>query len=88
MCPHLKQRWGGIVDAVVSVTNVADVINDANVISVNLSHLVDEHNNSCQTGQITTIPTGEIATAKRSGGIGVGLRLCAGRGGVATLIRE
>lgn len=87
-CVLISNSGGGIVGAVVSVTNVADVINDANVISVNLSHLVDEHNNSCQTGQITTIPTGEIAEAKRSRGIGVGLRLCAGRGGVATLIRE
>ncbi|MET3369849.1 UNVERIFIED_CONTAM: hypothetical protein ABIE34_003107 [Jeotgalibacillus campisalis] len=86
MCPHLKQR--GIISAVVSVTNVADVISDANVISVNLSHLVDEHNKSCQTGQIATFEMAEIATAKLSACIGIELRLCAGRGGVATLIRE
>ncbi|AFR28518.1 hypothetical protein ARUE_c16060 [Arthrobacter sp. Rue61a] len=77
-----------IVDAVVSVTSGADVINDANVISVNLSYLVDPHNNSCQTGQKTTIDAQEIATEERSAGTGGGLRLGAGRGGVATLIRE
>ena len=54
-CVLISNSGGGIVGAVVSVTNVADVINDANVISVNLSHLVDEHNNSCQTKQIATI---------------------------------
>ena len=51
----LISNSGAIVSAVVSVTNVAHVMNGANVISVNLSHLVDQHNNSCQTKQIATI---------------------------------
>jgi len=63
-CVLISNSGGGIVGAVVSVTNVADVINDANVISVNLSHLVDEHNNSCQTGQMATIDMAGIATGK------------------------
>lgn len=83
-----SQTAGAIVSAVVSVTNVADVINDANVISVNLSHLVDQHNNSCQTQQIGTIDADKEAIEMRPGGTGPGLRLGVGRGGVATLFRE
>jgi hypothetical protein len=47
-CPHLNS--GVLGGAVVSVANVTDVINGASVISVNLSHLFNRHNNSCRTG--------------------------------------
>jgi hypothetical protein len=77
-----------MVSAVVSVTNGADVINDTNVISVNLSYLVDQHNNSCQTKQLATIEADKSTAPVRPDGTGPGLRLGAGWGGMATLFRE
>jgi hypothetical protein len=83
-----SQTAGLIVNAVVSVANVTDVINGASVISVNLSHLLTRHNKSSQ---------GRLPKPFIDAGIGgfgrvrigpLDPRLGAGRGGVATLIRE
>jgi hypothetical protein len=45
-CVLISAAGIGWVAAVTSVANVTDVINDASVISVNLSHLFIRHNNS------------------------------------------
>jgi hypothetical protein len=87
-CVLISAAGIGWVAAVTSVANVTDVINDASVISVNLSHLFIRHNNSRRPEICMPNSSPSKGDFHPPGGTPVVLRLGEWQPGVATLFRE